>query len=181
VSHFNIYRRPLPEPGWSLIDTSLASSYIDILSPDQAGIYFYSISAVDNGDPPLESARSDSIAVTVGVPPPQNLKVMGDSDLGRQNSSLPEVMKLEQNYPNPFNNFTEIGYALPSNCNVKLEVYDILGRIVAILQDGEQSAGYYSRKWDGMTLDGKQAVSGIYFYKLTANDKILIKEMLLLK
>lgn len=76
--------------------------------------------------------------------------------------SVPAVYFLSQNYPNPFNPSTTIEYGLPSASKVRLTVYDILGRTVAALYDGEQAAGYQRLRWDA-------AVStGVYFYRIDA-------------
>ena len=95
---------------------------------------------------------------------------------------IPDEFTLEQNYPNPFNPATTIKYAVPSNVkgeksNVKLVVYDMLGRIAAVLVDNEQKeAGIYTVEFDGSELS-----SGIYLYTLTAGDASLTKKMMLLK
>jgi len=68
---------------------------------------------------------------------------------------------LYQNYPNPFNPITEIEYALPKDCYVQLDVYNILGQKVTSLVDGEQTAGYKVARWDASTMS-----SGIYFCRL---------------
>lgn len=83
-------------------------------------------------------------------------------------SSLPEEFGLSQNYPNPFNPITEIRYALPSDCWVKLEVFNIAGQRVVTLVDESQQAGYKNTFWDGRDENGRQTSSGIYFYRLQA-------------
>ncbi|NOS83556.1 MAG: T9SS type A sorting domain-containing protein [Ignavibacteria bacterium] len=70
---------------------------------------------------------------------------------------------LRQNYPNPFNPVTMITYSIPEQSFVTLKVYDILGREVAELINGQQNAGSYSERFDGSKL-----ASGMYIYKLTA-------------
>ncbi len=89
--------------------------------------------------------------------------------------------KLAQNYPNPFNPSTTIKYTIPENVkgetvNVKLIVYDVLGREVATLVNQKQSAGLYSVKFDASNL-----TSGLYLYKLQNGNSTEIKKMLLLK
>ena len=91
-------------------------------------------------------------------------------------NSLPTEYVLEQNFPNPFNPSTVIKYALPENASVSLMIYDILGREVAELVNGEVGAGYHEVKFDGSRLS-----SGIYFYKLTAGSFTQINKMLLMK
>ena len=68
---------------------------------------------------------------------------------------------LFQNYPNPFNPNTKIEFELPKNENVKLIIYDLLGREVNTLVNDNLSAGKHEAVFDGLNLS-----SGIYFYKL---------------
>ncbi len=95
--------------------------------------------------------------------------------------SLPREFALDQNYPNPFNARTEIRYALPTDSDVQLEIYNILGQKVATLVDGKQKAGYHAFIWNGTTTSGNVAASGMYLYKLTTNEKTFVKKMLMLK
>jgi hypothetical protein len=101
--------------------------------------------------------------------------------------NLPVEFYLSQNYPNPFNPTTKIKYSIPvvettrrvvstPLLNVRLVVYDILGREVATLVDRQQRPGNYEVKWDAANFS-----SGIYFYRLTAGTYINTKKMILLK
>ncbi len=88
----------------------------------------------------------------------------------KDENNIPRKFELAQNYPNPFNPETVIRYTLPSSvkgetANVKLIVFDVLGREVATLVNKEQSAGSYEVQFDASNL-----TSGIYFYKLHASD-----------
>jgi len=94
----------------------------------------------------------------------------------QNNIVIPEGFSLQQNYPNPFNPSTTIRYSLPSSSRVKLVVYDLLGREIAILVDEEQSAGWKETEWNS-----KDVSSGIYFYKLTAGTFVDTKTMSLIK
>ena len=77
----------------------------------------------------------------------------------------PEGFVLEQNYPNPFNPSTNIGYALPVASDISIKVYDALGREVASLFDGVQTAGSHT-----MTFNASNLSSGIYYYRLEAQN-----------
>jgi len=89
---------------------------------------------------------------------------------------LPKAFSLSQNYPNPFNPVTEIRYALPRDCWVRLEVYNTLGQRVASLVDREQKAGYRVARWDAGSFS-----SGIYFYGLQAGDFVQTRKMILIR
>ncbi|GEM_PF-3637387 len=89
---------------------------------------------------------------------------------------LPQDFNLAQNYPNPFNAHTVIRFAVPEDCHVTLDVYNILGQEVASLFDENVAAGYYSVNWNATSLP-----SGAYFYKFTAGAYQSAKRLLLLK
>jgi photosystem II stability/assembly factor-like uncharacterized protein len=83
---------------------------------------------------------------------------------------------LEQNYPNPFNSSTNIRYSILQSGRVTLTVYDIMGRVVAVLLDRYQEAGSYD-----MIFQAKDLASGIYFYTLTSGNFMATKKLILLK
>jgi hypothetical protein len=90
---------------------------------------------------------------------------------------IPKDFMLYQNFPNPFNPGTKINFDLPNDAKVNLTVYDMLGRAVAKLIDGEtKHAGSYSVNFDGANLS-----SGVYFYRLQADDKAVIRKMAIIK
>jgi hypothetical protein len=75
---------------------------------------------------------------------------------------------LWQNYPNPFNPSTTIGYILPHRSHVTLTILNMLGQQVALLQKGDQDAGY--REVTFSAGDGSGLSSGVYFYRIEARD-----------
>ncbi|MCB0732403.1 MAG: T9SS type A sorting domain-containing protein, partial [Ignavibacteriae bacterium] len=91
---------------------------------------------------------------------------------------LPTEYTLEQNYPNPFNPRTTIKYQIPIRemSNVKLIVYDMLGREVETLVNQKQKPGFYEVEFNGSDLS-----SGIYFYRITTGNYVESKKMVLLK
>ena len=96
-------------------------------------------------------------------------------------TGIPNNFYLKQNYPNPFNPVTKINYDLPKSGYVSLKIYDGLGKEVANLFEGEQSAGSYSFDFNGYNLS-----SGTYYYRMEAGINNLIqysmtRKMILLK
>ncbi len=83
---------------------------------------------------------------------------------------------ITSNYPNPFNSSTTIQYGLPEAGEVRIEIFDLLGREVQTLVKGKQDAGIYSITWDA----GDQA-SGVYFYRITAGEFVQTRRMVLVK
>ncbi len=94
---------------------------------------------------------------------------------------LPGSFALDQNYPNPFNPSTTISFALKSASQVRLEVFDCLGRQVSVLVDERLGAGRHNVAWDAVGGGHGSAASGVYFYRLTANGQSKSRKMLLLK
>lgn len=104
-------------------------------------------------------------------------------DVAEKNDpALPVTTDLRQNYPNPFNPQTTIRYDLPAGSHqVRLVIYDMLGKQVRTLVDGNQSGGAHSILWDGKDDSGKQVASGIYVYKLSAGKQSYTKRMTLVR
>ncbi len=112
----------------------------------------------------------------------------GVTDVNDNSNNLPNEYVLSQNYPNPFNPRTTIKYSIPSNvksetlptgrqeAEVKLIVYDVLGKEIKILINQEQQSGNYEVNFNGAGLS-----SGIYYYQLKTNDFVQTKKMILLK
>jgi hypothetical protein len=91
-------------------------------------------------------------------------------------SGLPSRYELNQNYPNPFNPSTSISFSLPEASDVRLEVFNVLGRKVATLAEERFQAGDHTVHWDASAVS-----SGMYLYRLTARGFTETKKMLLLK
>ena len=108
-------------------------------------------------------ADSNLFFQTVGVNNNQNI--------------LPVRFKLHQNYPNPFNPVTTIKFDLPKNTNVKLTIYDALGREIFTVINEKLKAGSYTLDWDAANCP-----SGVYFYRLSADGNVVdTKKMVLIK
>ena len=98
------------------------------------------------------------------------------AEVDRPEVDLPIFTSLDQNYPNPFNATTNISFSLAEAGNVSLNVYDITGRLVVTLVDGQMDAGQHVVVWDASSVS-----SGVYFYKLATVDYSATKSMNLLK
>jgi subtilisin-like proprotein convertase family protein len=91
-------------------------------------------------------------------------------------SNLPDRFTLYQNYPNPFNPKTTIRFDLAANSRMKIVLFDLLGREILTIAEGEYKAGSYKSEFDASMLS-----SGVYFYKITAGDFTDTKKMMLVK
>ena len=95
---------------------------------------------------------------------------------------IPKNFSIAHNYPNPFNPTTTIQYELPTNSRVRINIYNILGQLVAELTNEIKSAGYYKQVWNGSSL-----ASGVYLLRIEAesleNSDRIVKsiKMLLIK
>ena len=94
---------------------------------------------------------------------------------------LPTEYSLSQNYPNPFNPTTVIEFALPEPAKVSIGIYNILGRQVKELVNAQYRAGRYEIAWDGTDANSQAVSTGIYFYRIRANDFVQSKKMMLMK
>ncbi|HEY3296775.1 MAG TPA: FlgD immunoglobulin-like domain containing protein [bacterium] len=94
---------------------------------------------------------------------------------------LPHDVALLPNYPNPFNMTTQVPFDLPAQSRVTLRVYDVLGRTVATLADGNYAAGSHVIAWQGITAAGLPAASGQYFVRLETANKVQTRPITLLK
>ncbi len=91
-------------------------------------------------------------------------------------SVIPVEFELSQNYPNPFNPSTTIRFALPTDSNVKLTIYNMLGEQVEIVMDEFKQAGYHTVKFNA-----SQLATGVYIYQLNAGEFNMVKKMSLIK
>jgi hypothetical protein len=96
-------------------------------------------------------------------------------------SNVSESFSLGQNYPNPFNPTTAIQFDLSKNSNVKLAVYNLQGQLVNVIASGDFKAGSHLANWNGKDSYGREVGSGIYIYRLNADNVTLNKKMLLVR
>ncbi len=102
-------------------------------------------------------------------------------ETSEEQEALPVKFELGANYPNPFNPSTMIHFGLPHAQEVRLAVYNVLGREVKELLNGYVEVGRHNIEWNGTDNAGKPVASGIYFYALQAGQTRLVRKMVLSK
>jgi len=164
---FNIERRIVGNTDWNLVGTvsgngnSTKHNYYSHLDRDvvPGTTYNYRLRQMDN-DGSISCTSSNIVTITF------------------ENSA---DLTLGQNSPNPFNNITNIKFTLSDKTNVKLEVLDIFGNTIAVLENGVMNAGEHYSQFSAIGQDGNSLPSGTYLYRLTANGEIKTAKMTLVK
>ncbi len=149
---YNVYRSQTENGTYTRLNEKL-------ITPEEAledGRYVFIDRSV-SGSPfyMLEEVSLNGTAVTYG--PAGTLTASGV-----ESASAPTRYELRQNYPNPFNPTTTIGFDLPQAGRVRLTVFDMSGRIIRTLVDGELSAGRHEAVWDSQDDGGRAVASGMY-------------------
>jgi hypothetical protein len=144
----------------------------DVIEPGKG----YWVKASGDGTLTLSSSSNAGMADRIQIVPTDELPPSppaGDNIMPRR---LPTEYSLDQNFPNPFNPVTEIRYSVIANSRVTLQVYNVLGKQVALLVDEQKNPGTYIVSWNASALP-----SGIYFYKLQAGGFSDVKKLALIK
>ncbi|NJD22371.1 MAG: T9SS type A sorting domain-containing protein, partial [Melioribacter sp.] len=101
---------------------------------------------------------------------------LGIATAVEKEEAIPTQYVMYQNYPNPFNPTTNIKFALPNSGHVKLTIYDALGREVETLVNNELVAGTHTIEWTARNM-----ASGVYLYRIEADNFVKVNKMLLVK
>jgi flagellar hook assembly protein FlgD len=96
-------------------------------------------------------------------------------------SAIPEEFALHQNYPNPFNPVTSIQFDIPEQSEVRMDIYNLMGQRVATLINNTLEPGFHAVKWNGTNDFGNQLSSGMYIYRISANNFTSVKKLILMK
>jgi hypothetical protein len=130
------------------------------------------------------------LMITYTVATNENQQVIYSMGMGRttvilsneeETDVLPETFSLDQNYPNPFNPSTVLSYNLPEASDVRLAVYDMMGRQVRVLIQGHESAGRKQVVWNGLDASGRAVGAGVYLYRIDTRQYSATRKMLLMK
>ena len=92
----------------------------------------------------------------------------------------PESFYLDQNYPNPFCPGTVIRYQIPHTGHATLRIYNVIGQLIASIEDKHLTAGAFEASWDGRDEFGIKVPSGVYFYVLALDELELSKRKMIL-
>ncbi len=171
-----------PVEGWAniLLEGGETIHYHPIVQniPDYAPLGDYAYISYTGEYPQIVDSTDLTFSVVEGVgdgaPNSEWLLTGWGNDL--QNESQLSRAIIVNNYPNPFNITANIEFVLPTEREVNLRVYNILGQEVAVLAAGMHKAGHHRIVWNAYEYSG-----GVYFYKLSAGGKVLTKRMTLLK
>jgi hypothetical protein len=166
--HPNIWLSADPLSGFVMPGSSTDINVAFDATELEEGEYVGYLDIVSND--PDESSIAVQCTLTVGQTGIEDLSII-----------VPERFELQQNYPNPFNATTRINFALPLQSDVRLAIYDLLGREVKELLAEELPAGYHTITWSGIDGRGQAVSSGIYFYSLKAGDFQQSRKMIMLK
>jgi len=146
------------------VSNYLMSNYFEDNTLEYDTEYFYRVSFLASD----WSELSEVLSVTL-----QWMSVDGDQ--------LPETYALHQNYPNPFNPVTNLSYDLPEDAMVNITIYDMMGKVVTTLVNGQQSAGYKTLQWNATNNGGHPISAGLYIYTIQAGTFNQTRKMILLK
>jgi len=113
-----------------------------------------------------------------GKTPPAPPSIQRD---GLESVQIPKRYGMSQNYPNPFNPETTIGYQMPDAGYVSLVIYNMMGRAVRHLVDGNQPSGYHRAVWDGRDDRGNAPGNGIYLVRMEAGSFKSMRKVMLVK
>ncbi len=156
---------------------------VDTIRVDQTinGSKWYKIGSFSFSGNSTDEIRISNAATTGTLVVADAIRILSfDSTMtdikGQESPVLPDKFRLDQNYPNPFNPSTVITYHVPSDCNVTVKIYNILGMEIASLFSGQQVAGSHAIRYDAKDLAG-----GVYFYRLIAGKYTETKKFCLLK
>jgi|GEM_PF-519804 len=188
ASDFIIYVRGMNGENGGLLEEPLAVSFGNFAEID-ANIYAPNGSIVIKGNSTLEGsfvAKDIQIGRNTAITldsywasfAPSVAVAQADKDQTKESitAEIPEEFALGQNYPNPFNPTTTIPFSLPEASHVKLVVYDMLGRLVDTIVEGELSAGYHNASFDA-----SRYPSGTYIYRIEASNFTSVQKMVLVK
>jgi hypothetical protein len=161
----HVFRRAYPNTDGTVITTGAGSQnfvFTYKILPEWKDTSMYTVAFVQN------DVNKEVLNVGKGI--------INPTGINSSNSEIPNEYSLSQNYPNPFNPATNINFSIPQQSYVSLKVYDMLGREISVLVNGEFPAGNYTVDWNAVNF-----TSGVYFYTMKTGAYSETKKMILIK
>ena len=158
--------------------TQRVKLYAPITLASGSSISHWDVSATPSllMEPSLTSTLSDDVDLTL-----YHFEDLGWLDLATDSAALPRVTWLAPNAPNPFNPSTRIGFTLGIGRVVRLEIYDVAGRLVRQLVNESLPAGDHATLWNGRDDHQQDVASGVYYYRLVGDGVDARRSMVLLR
>ena len=164
---------------WSIIDDSGVECLID---DDMANMATNSaMSALTEGETLANVSGIFNFSYGTYKIQIRDMADLGQLGIDDDFAGVAREFALYPNYPNPFNPETRIRFQLAENSNVRLMIYDVLGRKVRTLVSERMDAGHHVLNWNGLNDAGADVASGMYVYRIKAGDFIAHRKMLLVR
>jgi hypothetical protein len=157
----------------TLLYQTTTKEYVEFLRDENvtnsAGIDFYNAwVAAGRGAPVVMAQASTPVSVTA-------------TDVAEADAAPVLTYAFHPGFPNPFHTSTSISYSLPRREHVRIQVYDVNGRLVRSLVDEERGAKAHVATWDGRDSQGREVSSGVYFVRFEAGDKVFTRRSVVLR
>ena len=162
-----------------VLDTVLTTNIYNLSHAEVLG--YMEDSGITSLDVMWNVYTDDGFDTTPSSNGPWSLTIDGGWALSVDNNTLPEVFALHNNYPNPFNPITNIRYDIPEASDVRIDIYDIVGKKVKTLVSKQHQPGRYKIQWNATNEFGSAVATGMYIYKIQAKDFVSVKKLLLMK
>ncbi len=154
--------------GYTHGDILSSSGFLRVTVKDTAAVVDYIRTYLPEHENALQQNGSNAFSYSI--------RRANRATVVRDGTAACEQFSLRQNFPNPFNPQTQFEFQTPNAGKVNLTIFDVLGRVIAVLVDEEKPAGVHRIQWDA-----SRAPSGIYFYRLTARNFTETKRMSVVK
>jgi hypothetical protein len=160
------------------VDMYPFTSWFDEIANDSI-IFYFSPDSVDSGLTFDVVFYADDGVQNVGQPVVIQVTAAGVEGEGVRH--IPKCTFLALNCPNPFVSYTNISYGITNPGRVRISVFNLAGRKIAHLEDGEKESGCYTIQWDGRDMNGRRLPGGIYFYRLETPEYSATRKLILLR
>ncbi|MDI6739172.1 MAG: M1 family aminopeptidase [Candidatus Edwardsbacteria bacterium] len=171
IAGCNLYRGAESTGPFTRVNTTIITDTMyDDADVNSGETWYYCVTAVNGADTCFETHFSNVLSCTAGG-------VAGNDELRMKNYET----RIYPNLPNPFSANTTLRYELSTLGPVKLAVYNVAGQLVRTLVDVVQPPGVHSCTWNGRDQAGRRVASGVYYYRLKAEGKTLVRAMRLIK